>query len=826
MKKLILGLMLIAAPAFGQRSISVSTNGMPLPVGSWGLQIAPTNMVWQGNHENRANVTNTSAGKWVFQGGVTHAAGVTNSAHLRMTGWVENSSNVTNTSAGQVVFQGGTLLSAGSTNTAHLRMTGWIESSSAFTNTSAGKMELAGGLRGSAGWTNTAHIRSTGWLENNVSTNTGHGQFASTVGIVGVLSLSAAISFPDNVRQTFNPGTTTPGLSVGSFAGDPSGPSNGDVWYNSSSEALRARINGATVSLGASGGGGGDDKIATNGGAGFLNSFYNSTNYGRATVRGTMAQAAIDLAGDHVTWSMDSALFARTTLTNNMIIGITAPSAATDVGQIGRIRVLDTNVTTAFSITWSNATARGPLPIAPGTNMFYVHWDGTNLWVEAGQNAVSGTGSHYALTNGPSINDITLKGISSVSNMTFAVSNRVVFGSPTSSASNIYVGQITFPLAGTTGVPGSGQVSVIQSNNILYSVKSDGTMVNLENAVGGSSSFTSTNVYVNSTANIVLDLAGYDLFRVHMLTNATIVFSNVTSLTRRAQVYFQQDTNGTRNLTAYSAVGGVVQTNATMVLTTNASAVDLLEVMPGFFTTNLFVWWPQNFQPRIGYTNSLASASCATADTTLDHDQLLEGYGAGGAENTWLSWVNVDVATYDQNFDTSALTTGKPTGACNTGVQVTINNTSGNESLYWDRGSAVTLASQAVDFYAYLYVTTEMDASENFTIISLNATATGSGSVTVWVNLRSNAGAMEVSAEGGNSSTWGALVENSWNLIKVHMDTATTGNTSYIQVNGGSTLGFNRSGTEFRYVHIGAVQNHAVNEAATYVLDLITADFP
>jgi hypothetical protein len=68
-------------------------------------------------------------------------------------------------------------------------------------------------------------------------------------------TISGAIAFPDGVRQTFNPDGTTPGLNVGAQAGDPSSLSNGDIWYNSTGNTLRARINGATVSLGAGGGG-------------------------------------------------------------------------------------------------------------------------------------------------------------------------------------------------------------------------------------------------------------------------------------------------------------------------------------------------------------------------------------------------------------------------------------------------------------------------------------------------------------------------------------------------------------------------------------------
>ena len=88
--------------------------------------------------------------------------------------------------------------------------------------------------------------------------------FSSTTGsgaVVGASSptittptISGAITFPDNTRQTFNPGANASGLNVGSHTADPDTPSNGDIWYATDSNALRARINGATVSLGAGGG--------------------------------------------------------------------------------------------------------------------------------------------------------------------------------------------------------------------------------------------------------------------------------------------------------------------------------------------------------------------------------------------------------------------------------------------------------------------------------------------------------------------------------------------------------------------------------------------
>lgn len=63
------------------------------------------------------------------------------------------------------------------------------------------------------------------------------------------LELTSTFTLPDGVRQTFNPNGTNAGLNVGSQAGDPGSPSNGDLWYDSTANELTARINGANVAL-------------------------------------------------------------------------------------------------------------------------------------------------------------------------------------------------------------------------------------------------------------------------------------------------------------------------------------------------------------------------------------------------------------------------------------------------------------------------------------------------------------------------------------------------------------------------------------------------
>lgn len=55
------------------------------------------------------------------------------------------------------------------------------------------------------------------------------------------------LEFVDDLRQTFNPGNNLPGLNVGGNATDPVGTLvNGDLWYNSTSNLLKAYINSLT----------------------------------------------------------------------------------------------------------------------------------------------------------------------------------------------------------------------------------------------------------------------------------------------------------------------------------------------------------------------------------------------------------------------------------------------------------------------------------------------------------------------------------------------------------------------------------------------------
>lgn len=80
---------------------------------------------------------------------------------------------------------------------------------------------------------------------------------ANTVGLVLFDQYDGA-SWPDGVRQVFNPNATTPGINIGSLFGQPSALSDGDMWFDASLGKFRCQENSVTLNCigsGAVGGG-------------------------------------------------------------------------------------------------------------------------------------------------------------------------------------------------------------------------------------------------------------------------------------------------------------------------------------------------------------------------------------------------------------------------------------------------------------------------------------------------------------------------------------------------------------------------------------------
>jgi hypothetical protein len=111
-------------------------------------------------------------------------------------------------------------------------------------------------------WLRTTDYNGVNWMlmRSTALGGSGNGVKWSADGSLGDLGYappSVANANTWTAKQTFAPSAAGAGLNVGSMAGNPNTPTNGDVWYNSTSNALNAQINGSTVSLGAGGGGSG-----------------------------------------------------------------------------------------------------------------------------------------------------------------------------------------------------------------------------------------------------------------------------------------------------------------------------------------------------------------------------------------------------------------------------------------------------------------------------------------------------------------------------------------------------------------------------------------
>ena len=113
---------------------------------------------------------------------------------------------------------------------------------------------------------------------------------SSTFAVIGFANL-----WGDGITQTFNPNATTAGLNVGSHAGDPSTPANGDLWYDATANELTARINNANVALGAGGAGSGTVNTGTTDALAYYAG--NGTAVSPATVTWTSGTSAFVVPG-------------------------------------------------------------------------------------------------------------------------------------------------------------------------------------------------------------------------------------------------------------------------------------------------------------------------------------------------------------------------------------------------------------------------------------------------------------------------------------------------------------------------------------------------
>jgi hypothetical protein len=175
-------------------------------------------------------------------------------------------------------------------------------------------------------------------------------------------AITGAATWEDGTRQTFNPNGTNAGLNVGSQAGDPSGPSNGDLWYDSTNNTLDARINGATVSLGAGGAGAPTDADYLVGTAnGSLSAEIVVGTSPGGELGGTWGSPTLDDSVAVSSWTLTTPTVSGTlTLENAMLYASSAMGAlAVDVTELDNTKTISTDSTLTFSATPSTGQIFG-----------------------------------------------------------------------------------------------------------------------------------------------------------------------------------------------------------------------------------------------------------------------------------------------------------------------------------------------------------------------------------------------------------------------------------------------------------------------------------
>lgn len=222
-------------------------------------------------------------------------------------------------------------------------------------------------------------------------------------------------------------------------------------------------------------------------------------------------------------------------------------------------------------------------------------------------------------------------------------------------------------------------------------------------------------------------------------------------------------------------------------------------------------------------------APCATSDTTLPHDTLLEGFNVSstGYENSWADGGTGTSCTFDPAADTSAFS-GRPVGACNQALKIThVAADAGEQTKFIDFGS-IDVDTINTDLRFYIVVTAIPDGAEAPRFISFTQTTSPN-------NVTDQSFRVVIEADGSNfklaaagttvSSYFTGLAVNTFHLVEVHLDT--TGASSTFNVNSGSAATFTRrAAVDPRYLHVGAVGNQISGDSYTAYLDLIAVNTP
>ena len=331
---------------------------------------------------------------------------------------------------------------------------------------------------------------------------------------------------------------------------------------------------------------------------------------------------------------------------------------------------------------------------------------------------------------------------------------------------------------------------------------------------GGSSSFNETNITVSTTNEIVIDVSAFDVVKVKLLTNLnTLTISNVSTMGKRAQVYFQQDTNGTRTIANNRVAGGLLQTNANLQPTTNANALDMLEIMPGLFSSNAIAWWPQNFQPRVAFTNSLSSPALVCSGAILSGDT--ERFESGAGAFCLTGWTETDSASKLDSYSSVQFVTGTRS------MRVDLDNAA-NAFIYAnpaDDDFSVRFYLRTTNFVAAI------GAGNTVELFRIDSETSFAGVPFVGLDLRvTGAPSLTIRIRNTTTDTTGpTLSENTWYRIELDCSRNATSTLRVFDIGGaqvGTDVSLTAPDLAFTYMMFGKANSST--GASTYWMDNIT----
>lgn len=222
---------------------------------------------------------------------------------------------------------------------------------------------------------------------------------------------------------------------------------------------------------------------------------------------------------------------------------------------------------------------------------------------------------------------------------------------------------------------------------------------------------------------------------------------------------------------------------------------------------------------------TVAGSSCATTDTSIPHDELLEGFqtASTGYENTWVQYgTTANITAY---ADTSALTTGKPTGACDRAWKLVIPSDGTETYAKWTRGSGISTGT-TIDTVFYVYLSALPANGKSLYILSLSG---NSYDLIGRVHIYNNVGAGLIHWQASVNSNYVSFTAGEWHKITIHLDS--TAANSYMQVDAGTQEAFTRNtaaGKDLREVYLMQPESLEPGDAdgVSVYIDLICVNTP